>query len=278
MAALDEARAGGGTVGLVPTMGALHGGHRSLIRRAAAATTTVAVTIYVNPLQFGAGEDLARYPRDLDADVEAATAAGAALVFAPDVAEMWPEPPATTVHVAGLGERWEGAERPGHFDGVATIVAKLLGLAGRCLAFFGEKDYQQLAVIRRLVQDLSLPVGLVGCPTVRDPDGLALSSRNAYLDPGERSAAPRVYAALLAGRRAVEEDGALRPGEVAAAMAAVLAEEPRFALDYAAVVRPDDLTVPPALAGDVRLLVAARLGGTRLIDNLPASSPHREEG
>ncbi len=284
MAALDAARLGApdplAAVGLVPTMGALYGGHLSLIRRAAAMTTSVAVTVYVNPLQFGPGEDLARYPRDLERDVAVASEAGAHLVFAPEMEEMWPEPPATTVSVGGvggLGRRWEGAQRPGHFEGVATIVTKLLGLAGRCHAFFGEKDFQQLAVIRRLVADLSLPVAVVGCPTVRHPDGLALSSRNAYLSADERAVAPRLYAALLAGRRAVE-DGARHPGDVEQAMTAVLAGEERWALDYAAVVRPDDLSVPDTVAGELRLLAAGRLGPTRLIDNLPAASPHPEAG
>lgn len=261
-------------VGLVPTMGALHGGHLSLIRRAAALTATVAVSIYVNPLQFGAGEDLDRYPRDLERDVRVAGEAGAHLVFAPSVDEMWPEPPATTVSVAGLTEPWEGAHRPGHFDGVATIVAKLLGLAGRCHAFFGEKDFQQLVVIRRLAADLSLPVTVVGCPTVREPDGLALSSRNAYLTGEERAAAPRLYWALLAGRRAVEDGGAHGPEEVEEAMAGALAGDPLWALDYAAVVNPADLRVPSRITGEVRLIAAGRLGATRLIDNLPAVSPH----
>ncbi len=281
MAALDAARLGAAdpatAVGLVPTMGALHGGHLSLIRRAAAMTTSVAVTIYVNPLQFRPGEDLACYPRDLERDVAVASEAGAHLVFAPGVEEMWPEPPATTVSVGDLSRRWEGVQRPGHFEGVATIVAKLLGLAGRCHAFFGEKDFQQLAVIRRLVADLSLPVAVVGCPTVRHPDGLALSSRNAYLSADERAVAPRLYGALLAGRRAVD-DGARHPGDVERAMAAVLAGEARWALDYAAVVRPDDLSVPDTIAGEVRLLAAGRLGTTRLIDNLPATSAHPVAG
>lgn len=278
VAALDSARRGEALVGLVPTMGALHGGHLSLVRRAAAETTTVALTVYVNPLQFDDRDDLARYPRDLGRDVEAASAAGADLVFAPDAEEMWPEPPATTVHVAGLTDRWEGEVRPGHFDGVATIVTKLLGLAGSCLAYFGEKDYQQLAVVRRLVADLSLPVGVVGCPVVRDPDGLALSSRNSRLSADERGVAPRLYAALLAGRRAVEDDGVRDPGAVEDAMASVLGAEPRFEVDYTAVVRPQDLSRPAAVAGSVRLLVAATLGGVRLIDNLPATSPHPEDG
>ena len=277
VAALGSARSSGGRVGLVPTMGALHGGHLSLVRRAAAEATTVAVTVYVNPLQFGEDEDLEHYPRDLDRDVEVASAAGADLVFAPRVAEMWPEPPLTKVHVAGLTDRWEGAARPGHFDGVATIVTKLLALAGPCLAYFGEKDFQQLAVVRRLVADLSLPVEVVACPVVRDPDGLALSSRNARLGAEERTVAPRLYAALLAGRRMVEDEGATDPGDVEAAMRAVLEAEARFEADYAAVVRPGDLGRPEAVAGTLRLLAAARLGGVRLIDNLPATSPHPEE-
>ncbi len=276
VAALDAARERGARVGLVPTMGALHGGHLSLVRRAAAENTTVAVTVYVNPLQFGDPGDLERYPRDLDRDVEMASAAGADLVFAPEAEQMWPEPPATSVHVTGLSERWEGEVRPGHFDGVATIVTKLLGLAGRCLAYFGEKDFQQLAVVRRLVTDLSLPVGIVGCPVVRYPDGLALSSRNAHLSAEERAVAPRLYAALLAGRRAVEDDAVTDPGEVDGAMAAVLASEPRFSTDYAAVVRPDDLSPAAVVAGQVRLLAAVRLGDVRLVDNLPATSPHPE--
>jgi len=270
--AMAEAR-GGGPVGLVPTMGGLHGGHLSLIRRAAAACPTVAVTVYVNPLQFGPGEDLARYPGTLDADVEAAAAAGARIVFAPNGEEMWPEPPATTVHVAEVSEAWEGASRPGHFDGVATIVAKLLSLAGPCAAFFGEKDFQQLAVVRRMARDLSLPVRVVGCPTVRDPDGLALSTRNAYLGPDERAVAPALYWALLAGKRAVEDGRAADPEEVAGAMRDALAREPRFELDYAAAVDPETLRIPARLGGEVRLLIAAQLGAARLIDNIPAHSP-----
>jgi pantoate--beta-alanine ligase len=277
-AAADDARRGDGRVGLVPTMGALHGGHLSLVRRAAAENTTVVVSVYVNPLQFADRADLDLYPRDLEGDVEMASAVGADMVFAPEAEEMWPEAPATTVHVAGLGEAWEGEARPGHFDGVTTIVTKLFGLAGRCYAYFGEKDFQQLVVVSRLVADLSLPVGIVGCPVVRDPDGLALSSRNSRLSAEERAVAPGLYAALLAGRRAVEDDAATDPSQVESAMAAVLAAEPRFAVDYTAVVRPDDLRRPGVVAGPVRLLAAARLGGVRLIDNLAATSPHPEDG
>jgi pantoate--beta-alanine ligase len=271
---LSSVRAGGGTVGLVPTMGALHGGHLSLIRRAAASCTAVAVTIYVNPLQFGPGEDLAAYPRDLDADVAVAAAAGATHVFAPTVEEMWPQRPVTTVHVGGPAVPLEGAARPGHFDGVATIVAKLFALSGPARAFFGEKDYQQLVVVRRLAAELSLPVEVVGCPTVRTPEGLALSSRNAYLSVEERAVAPRLYWSLLAGKRRVEDDGVEDPAEVVAAITSSLADEARFALDYAAVVDPETLETPSRLGGELRLLVAARLGRARLIDNVAAGSPH----
>ena len=274
---LDAERAAGRTVGLVPTMGALHGGHLSLIRRAAAECGHVSVSVYVNPLQFAAGEDLAAYPRQLDADVAAAAAAGAASVFAPSVDEMWPEAPATSVHVAGLGDRWEGASRPTHFDGVATIVARLFGLAGPSVAYFGEKDFQQLAVIRRMVSDLCLPAAIVGCPIVRDADGLALSSRNAYLSTEEKAVAPLLYWSLLAAKRVVERGGA-DPADVAGAIIARLAEEPRFELDYAAVVDPIRLQVPDRVAGPVRLLVAARLGRARLIDNLAASPPGASPG
>ena len=174
----------GRSVGVVLTMGALHDGHASLIARAAAECDVVAVSVFVNPTQFAEPGDLTNYPRTLEADLEVAGRAGADLVFAPSVAEMypdWPTPPATTVTVRGLGDRWEGLSRPGHFDGVATVVAKLLSMAGRCRTYFGEKDFQQLAIVRRVVRDLSLPVEVVGCPTVREPDGLAMSSRNVRL-------------------------------------------------------------------------------------------------
>jgi pantoate--beta-alanine ligase len=272
-AALDACRARGQGVGVVPTMGALHAGHLSLIRRAAAECDVVAVTVYVNPLQFGPAEDLASYPRSLDDDCRRSAEVGADMVFAPSTEALWPDPPRTRVQVEGLTEVLEGAARPGHFDGVATVVTKLFSLAGSCRAYFGEKDFQQLAVVRRLVADLSLPVGIVGCPTVRDPDGLALSSRNAYLTPDERPAAPRLYHALLAGKRAIEEDRLDDPEVVAKTMAGALAREPRFDLDYAEVVDPGDLRRPQVVTGEVRLLIAARLGRTRLIDNIPATAP-----
>ncbi|MDQ2754757.1 MAG: pantoate--beta-alanine ligase, partial [Actinomycetota bacterium] len=223
---LDAARGEGRRVGLVPTMGALHGGHLSLIRRAAADGGMVAVTDYVNPLQFGPSEDLAAYPRRLAADVRLAAEAGADVVFAPAPEQMWPSPPQVSVRVAGLSEILEGAARPTHFDGVATIVAKLLSITGPCTAYFGEKDFQQLALIRRLVEDLSLAAEVVACPTVRDTDGLALSSRNAYLTPAERVVAPQLYWALLAGKRAIEDEGITDPAAVRERMSQALSGPP----------------------------------------------------
>ena len=270
---LDSCRGKGQQVGLVPTMGALHAGHMSLIRRAAWECDVVAVTDYVNPLQFGAGEDLSAYPRDIARDCDLAQEAGATFVFAPSVEEMWPEPPSTVVLVSGLTDQLEGEARPGHFDGVTTIVTKLLSLTGPCVAYFGEKDYQQLVVVRRLIADLSLPVDLVPCPTVRETDGLALSSRNAYLTADERAAAPEMYYALLAGKRAVEDDGIDDPDVIEKSMTESLSRQPLFELDYAAVVDPDHLERPRRIAGEVRLLIAARIGRARLIDNVPATPP-----
>ncbi len=268
---LDRERAAGRTVGLVPTMGALHPGHASLIRRSAAECDVTAVTVFVNPLQFAAGEDLSRYPRDLAADLEIAGEAGAAVVFAPPVEEMFPGGrSATTVHVAGLSEGLEGASRPGHFDGVATVVARLFNLAGPVRAYFGEKDFQQLAVVRRMVADLGLPVAVVGCRTVRDHDGVAWSSRNGYLSAGERAAAPVLVRALDEGARVIGDHGRRHAHEVRKLMARIVAAEPLALLDYAEVVDADTLVpldvVSPGT--EVRLVLAAWVGGTRLIDNV----------
>ena len=265
--ALDAERSAGRTVGLVPTMGALHDGHRSLMRRAAGECDVVAATLFVNPLQFGPSEDLDSYPRDLDGDRDAAEADAVAYLFAPSQQEVFPEPPVTTVTVAGLSDVLEGAVRPGHFAGVATIVTKLLSLAGPCRAYFGEKDFQQLAVIRRLTADLSLPAEIVACPTVRAADGLALSSRNAYLTSDQRAVAPTLYQALLAGRAAAQSPG-VDAATVRAAMVATVAREPALRLDYAEVVDPVDLSPLTTVDREARLLIAARLGPTRLIDNL----------
>ena len=274
--ALEEARAEGRRVGLVPTMGALHAGHRSLIERAAAECDHVAVTIFVNPLQFGDPEDLARYPRDLEADLAVCRDSGAAGVFAPPVEEMYPEgvaAVATTVSVRGVSEEWEGRSRPGHFDGVATVVAKLFSMAGRCRAYFGEKDFQQLAVVRRLAADLSMPVEVVGCPTVREDDGLALSSRNARLSVDERRAARVLPRALAEGCRAAAEEATRR--RIESAMAETVALEPLVVLDYAAVVHGHDLTraESPGDLSALRLLIAAQVGPVRLIDNCPLRGP-----
>jgi pantoate--beta-alanine ligase len=247
-------------------MGALHEGHASLIRGAAAECEVVAVTVFVNPLQFAPDEDLASYPRDLEGDVARAQASGADLVFAPATDEMYGGEVATTVTVAGVSEGLEGAERPAHFAGVATVVTKLFAISGPVRAYFGEKDFQQLAVIRALVRDLSFPVDVVGCPTVREPDGLARSSRNVYLTADERAAAPVLHRALTEGV-ALIGGGERDPGVVRECMRATIAAEPLARPDYAEVVRADDLSVPERLCGELRLLVAARFGRARLIDN-----------
>ncbi len=267
---LSHERACGRRVGLVPTMGALHEGHASLVRRAAAENDVVALTLFVNPLQFNDSSDLEAYPRDLDGDVDKAQAAGARIVFAPPVKEMYPsfpDVPKTTVHVSGLTERLEGASRRGHFDGVATVVAKLFALAGSCRAYFGEKDFQQLAVVRALVKDLSFPVEVVACQTVREEDGLAMSSRNALLSETDRRAATALYRALNTGLRALER-GEEDLKAVRAAMRADLETEQLVYVDYAEVVDPVTFEPPARLDGELRLLVAARVGQVRLIDNV----------
>jgi pantoate--beta-alanine ligase len=271
-AALDVARADGHSIGFVPTMGYLHDGHVSLMRTAVAECDVVAASIFVNPLQFGAGEDLDAYPRDLDRDLALCSDAGVQWVFAPSVDEMYPDgtPMATAVSVAGVSAPMEGASRPTHFGGVATVVAKLFAIAGPCRAYFGEKDWQQLAVIRRMATDLSFPVDVVGCPTVREPDGLALSSRNVYLTPAERAAAPALHRALQAGIDAIA-GGERRPAAVQAAMRAVLADVPEAVIDYLEVVDAATLAGVDPLSGTLRLLGAARFGKARLIDNVGAT-------
>jgi pantoate--beta-alanine ligase len=267
---LDPRRAAGATVGFVPTMGYLHDGHASLMRAARAAHDIVVTSIFVNPLQFAADEDLDSYPRDLTGDTALAEASGCDLLFAPTTAEMYPQPVLTNVSVRDVSAPLEGRARPTHFDGVATVVAKLFSIVGPCSAYFGEKDFQQLAVVRRMASDLSLPVEVVGCPTVREPDGLAMSSRNAYLSAEERAAAPVVHRALQAGVAAIGR-GVRDPAAVRAEMAALLAAEPLAQLDYAEVVDAATFEVPDPLRGTLRLLVAARFGGARLIDNVGAT-------
>ncbi len=273
---LDACRADGLVVGFVPTMGFLHDGHGSLIRRAAAECGAVAVSIFVNPLQFAANEDLAAYPRDLESDLALCAEMGATHVLVPSVDEMYPQPVLTTVTVAEVSERMEGAMRPTHFAGVATVVAKLFSMVGACRAYFGEKDFQQLAVVRRMASDLSMPVEVVGCPTIREPDGLAMSSRNVYLSPDERQTALVLHRALDAGVAAVLA-GADHARGVEAVMAEVFATEPDAAVDYADVV--DAATLAP-LEGlvpgtELRLIVAARVGAPRLLDNAGVVVPPR---
>lgn len=274
-AALETERAASRTVGFVPTMGFLHEGHLSLVARAAVEADVVAASIFVNPLQFAPDEDLAAYPRDLDRDLSMLDAAGVGHVLVPSVDEMYPGGPVLTcVTVAELSDGMEGASRPSHFAGVATVVTKLFAITGPCVACFGEKDYQQLAVVRRLVADLSLPVRVVGCAIVREPDGLALSSRNVYLTDDERVAATVLHRALEAGADAVAA-GERSSAVVQEAMVATVAGEPLASLDYAEVRDAATLATVPLVpdGAELRLLVAARVGRPRLLDNLAVRVP-----
>lgn len=254
-----------GALALVPTMGALHNGHRALVREAAANGTAVVASIFVNPLQFGANEDLSRYPRDEAGDLAALEASGCQLVWLPDVATMYPAGDATTIDVAGPAEQWEGTARPGHFRGVATVCAKLFGQVRPDRAYFGEKDWQQLQVVHRLVADLHLPLEIIGVPTVREPDGLALSSRNRFLTEQERATAPLLYGVLNALARALATGS-----QADAALADARAElrNAGFAIDYLALVDGVTMRTLQMVRPGSRLIAAARLGSVRLIDNL----------
>ncbi len=259
-----------GSVALVPTMGALHDGHRALMRTAGTLADSVVVSVFVNPLQFAPGEDLDRYPRTLPSDIAACREEGVAVIFAPAPGVVYPRRPVVTVSSGPLGAVLDGVSRPGHFDGVLTVVTKLFALVQPDVAVFGEKDAQQLLVIRRMVSDLDLPVHVVGVPTVREPDGLALSSRNAYLSPADRTAALAISRALRAGA-ACAGAGA---HAVRQAAGQVLDAEPGVRVDYLALVDPDTLTdVSPAYEGPALLAVAAEVGGTRLIDNATVTLP-----
>lgn len=269
---LEQARRDGRTIGLVPTMGYLHDGHLSLIERAAAECDDVVATIFVNPLQFAAGEDLGAYPRDPEGDATKARAAGAWWLFTPSLEEMYPEPVLTTVSVAGVSSAMEGASRPTHFAGVATVVAKLFAIVGPCRAYFGEKDYQQVAVVRRMASDLSFPVEVVGCPIVREPDGLAMSSRNVYLTAEQRGAAPVLRRALDAGA-ALVQTGETSPDAVRAEILRVLSGEPLVEVDYVEVADPATLEPLAAIDLEARLFVAAQVGRARLIDNISTLEP-----
>ena len=266
--AMERVRAGRRTVGFVPTMGSFHEGHVSLMRRARGERDVVAVSIFVNPLQFGPGEDLGSYPRDLESDLARAKSEGADVVFVPEVGDMYPGgTPAVTVDPGPLGTRLEGASRPGHFRGVLTVVAKLFHLVGPSAAYFGEKDAQQLAVIRRMVNDLSFAVDVVACPIVREPDGLALSSRNVYLSADERAAATCLFRALQEAQAAAA-GGERDAGRLTARMESVVRTEPLADLEYSTVVDEETFEEIELLERPARALVAARVGKPRLIDNL----------
>jgi pantoate--beta-alanine ligase len=258
-------RGEGARVALVPTMGALHAGHMALVEAAKRPGTRIVASIFVNPKQFGAGEDLGRYPRKEIADARMLGEAGCDLLWLPPVEAMYPDGFATTVSVAGVSEGLDGAARPGHFDGVATVVAKLFNQVTPDIAYFGEKDFQQLAVIRRMVADLDMHVEIAGVPTQRDDDGLALSSRNIYLDDAERARAVALPRALGVAARAIEKGGAPEAA-VAAARDALAAAG--FVVDYVTLVDAETLNEQPDQARPRRLLAAARMGSTRLIDNI----------
>lgn len=266
-ATLDAARGLGQTVGFVPTMGAFHAGHRSLMRTARAEHDLVVVSLFVNPLQFGASEDLGRYPRDLAGDQAAALTEDVDVLFAPSTAEMYPEQTITTVHVAALTDGLCGRSRPGHFDGVATVVTKLFSVVGPCTAYFGKKDFQQLAVVRRMASDLNLPVTVVGCPIVREHDGLAMSSRNVHLSAPERETALGLYRALTTGAELLEA-GERSASVLRRAVNESLDADPGIQIEYVEVVRSDDLHVVEEIEGEILVALAARVGNTRLIDNM----------
>ena len=276
--ALEALRREGGTVAFVPTMGALHAGHMALVAEARRRATHVAASIFVNPTQFGPDEDLATYPRREAADAAMLEAEGCALLWAPDASAIYPDGPEASVRAGRAAQGLEGDHRPGHFDGVATVVARLFDQVRPDVALFGEKDYQQLAVIRQLVADLSLPIEIVGVPTQRDADGLALSSRNAYLADEERRSARALPRALGEAAQAIAAGGAV--GEALERARAKLAAAGFDPIDYVALCDAETLAPLELLDRPARLLAAARIGRTRLIDNLPveprvASSPPR---
>jgi pantoate--beta-alanine ligase len=263
-----ELRAQGERLGFVPTMGALHEGHLSLIHRARRVTSRVVVSIFVNPAQFGPQEDFRSYPRNPERDAERARLAGADVLYNPDARDVYPPGYRTYVAVEGLGTTLEGASRPGHFRGVATVVAKLLGRVAPHIVFLGQKDAQQAVLLRKMIRDLEMDIEIEVCPTVREEDGLAMSSRNAYLDPEERRIAPILYRALRRAETAVAKEGERNAARVVTLIQEVLAQEPRVTLDYAAVVDAQTLRPLERLRGEVLVPAAVRIGATRLIDNV----------
>lgn len=279
-AACRDARRNAGpdaTLALVPTMGAIHAGHLSLVAAARKQASIVTASLFVNPLQFSPTEDLAQYPRPFEEDCHKLEAAGVELLFAPNTEEMYPHTATTTVEVPGIGDRLDGASRPGHFRGVATVVSKLFHIVQPDLAYFGQKDAAQLAVLRAMVRDLNLPVQIVACPIVRDPDGLALSSRNAYLTPIERRDALALSESLAAAQSRIR-DGETSADLIRELLVDRLAGSPSVRIDYAAIVDPDTLLPVDTVSRGALIAVAARIGRTRLIDNLliePLPQPQR---
>ncbi len=271
---MASARSAGRTIGLVPTMGALHEGHASLVRAARAAGDFVCVSIFVNPTQFGPSEDFARYPRPLAEDLRLCEGLGVDLVFAPDVSEIYQDRALTSIHVDRLGSGLCGPHRPGHFDGVCIVVAKFFHIVAPDRAYFGEKDAQQLAIIRRMARDLDLAVQVVGCPIVRESDGLALSSRNRYLSAADRQQATSLHAALQQGRRLVQ-DGQRDARAIVGAMRSAIEAAGPCRIDYVSIVEPEELQPVERIDGPVLMALAVWIGTTRLIDNLavdPAQS------
>ncbi len=263
----ESLRKQGRTIGFVPTMGFLHAGHLSLLRRARQECDTVVVSIFVNPTQFGPNEDFERYPRDEKGDRGKCESVGVDILFTPTAAEMYPDKPTVFVTVDGISDILEGAIRPGHFRGVATVVAKLFHIVKPHKAFFGQKDYQQCAVIKRMVKGLNIDVEIVALPTVREQDGLAMSSRNSYLNSDERRASAVIYRALTSAER-LARAGAKDPGKLKNTMQAVLREEPGIEIDYIEIADPESFTPLPSLVKAFVILIAARIGRTRLIDNI----------
>jgi pantoate--beta-alanine ligase len=268
------ARGKGQTVGFVPTMGALHAGHVSLIEAANAACDFVVVSIFVNPAQFGPGEDFERYPRPIEKDLSICEQHGADVVFAPATNEMYPQKQMTWVDVEKLTEPLCGRSRPGHFRGVTTICTKLFNIVGCDVAFFGQKDAQQATVIRRMVADLNMPLKIVVCPTVREPDGLAMSSRNQYLSPQHRKDAISIYKAIQKGREMILA-GSTDPSQIIDRMKAVLAQVQALQSEYVSIVDAETLEQIDPLRGRVLIAIAARIGSTRLIDNAVVDVPAR---
>jgi len=262
------------SLALVPTMGALHAGHRSLIRKARLSCDALVVSLFVNPRQFGPSEDYARYPRMLKDDAALCRREGADVLFAPSADGMYPAGFQTSVTAGNLGRRWEGAVRPGHFDGVATVVTKLFAIVQPDVAFFGQKDFQQCVIVQRLAEDLALGAKIVVCPTVRESDGLAFSSRNQYLTRAQRQVAPVLHEALQAGRTAILR-GIRFGAQVARAMRRIVEQEPGVTIDYLACCDPQTLEPLPRVTDNAVLLGAIRIGRVRLIDNLLVTLSNR---